>query len=329
MPQSPVSTDLDFDADGIQHGHLKLPHSDNRSAWGAVMTPLSVIKNGDGATALLSGGNHGDEYEGPTALLDLARRIEPAHVRGRIIIVPMMNHPACLAGTRTSPLDRMNMNRVFPGRADGGPTEKIADYFRRTLLPMADYVLDVHSGGKTLQFVPFAAAYACEDARLRKRSEAAMRAFAAPYQVLFVETDASGMYDAAALDQGKVFVTTELGGGGTTSVRTLEIARAGIENFLCHAGILRQTPVEREGIALRMHGERGFITSAHAGLLELLADPGAHVSAGQALAKVYDITRSGAPPAVYDAPLDGILLGRHYPGLVRHGDMIAALAEEG
>ncbi|MGR3915086.1 MAG: N(2)-acetyl-L-2,4-diaminobutanoate deacetylase DoeB [Gammaproteobacteria bacterium] len=328
MQQNPISASVDFEADGVRHGHLRLPHSDDRSAWGAVMTPLSVIKNGDGATALLTGGNHGDEYEGPTALLDFAARIELARVRGRIIIVPMMNHPACLAGTRTSPLDRMNMNRVFPGRADGGPTEKIADYFRRTLLPMAEYVLDIHSGGKTLQFIPFAAAYVCEDARQRKRCEAAMRAFAAPYQVRWFDTDASGMYDAAALDQGKVFVSTELGGGGATSVRTLEIARSGLANFLIHAGILQQAPVLRDGISLCMRGESGFIRSAHAGLLELLADPGARVSAGHPLAKIYDITRSGAPPVVYDAPLGGIVVGRHHPGLVRHGDMIAAVAEE-
>ena len=55
------------------------------------------------------------------------------------------------------------MNRSFPGRPDGTLTEKIADYFQRCLLPLADYVLDIHSGGKTLQFVPFAAAHVLAD----------------------------------------------------------------------------------------------------------------------------------------------------------------------
>ena len=57
----------------------------------------------------------------------------------------------------------MNLNRCFPGAPDGTPTQKIADYFQRTLLPMADYVLDYHSGGKTLDFIPFAAAHRLDD----------------------------------------------------------------------------------------------------------------------------------------------------------------------
>ncbi|MGI9309994.1 MAG: N-alpha-acetyl diaminobutyric acid deacetylase DoeB, partial [bacterium] len=63
-PNSPITASVDFDADGVQHGHLLLPHSSDRSAWGTIMTPIMVIQNGDGATALLTGGNHGDEYEG-------------------------------------------------------------------------------------------------------------------------------------------------------------------------------------------------------------------------------------------------------------------------
>ena len=325
---SPVTTTLDFDADGVHHGHLKLPHSDDRSAWGAVMTPLSVIKNGDGPTALLTGGNHGDEYEGPTALLDLANRIDPARVSGRVIVVPMMNYPAFCAGTRTSPLDRGNMNRVFPGRADGTATEKIADYFQRTLLPMAEYVLDIHSGGKTLQFIPFAAVHALEDAEQQARCEAAMDAFAAPYSVLLRELDATGMYDSAAEAQGKVFVSTELGGGGSTSARTNEIARTGVGNFLVHAGILDQAPVSRPGVRLNMPDGDCFVTAEHAGLLELTVDPGERIEAGREIARIYNVERTGEQPVCYHSPLSGILLGRHHPGLVRPGDMVAAIAVE-
>ena len=54
--------------DGVQHGILRLPYSRDDSAWGSVMIPICVIRNGKGPTALLTGGNHGDEYEGPLAL---------------------------------------------------------------------------------------------------------------------------------------------------------------------------------------------------------------------------------------------------------------------
>ncbi len=67
---NPISATLDFEKDGIQHGLLQVPHSRNDSAWGSVMIPLTVAKNGNGPTALFTGANHGDEYVGPIALND-------------------------------------------------------------------------------------------------------------------------------------------------------------------------------------------------------------------------------------------------------------------
>ena len=72
MKPSPVKSTIDFERDSLQHGFLKLPHSHDESAYGSVIIPISMAKNGGGPTALLTGGNHGDEYEGPIALFDLA-----------------------------------------------------------------------------------------------------------------------------------------------------------------------------------------------------------------------------------------------------------------
>ena len=134
------------------------------------------MKNGSGPTALLTGGNHGDEYEGPVALFNFAGRTRIADIQGRVIVVPAMNYPAFEVATRVSPIDGLNLNRIFPGRPDGTVTEIIADYFSRILLPLADYVLDIHSGGKTLDFVPFAACHRLEDEDYQARCESAMKA---------------------------------------------------------------------------------------------------------------------------------------------------------
>src|SRR5690606_34496692 len=105
LPDSPISTTVDYHRDGVQHGFLTLPHSHDDSAWGSLMIPIAVVRNGAGPTVLLTGGNHGDEYEGITALIKLANRLRARDIAGRVIIVPMMNHPAALNGTRTSPID--------------------------------------------------------------------------------------------------------------------------------------------------------------------------------------------------------------------------------
>ena len=323
---NPISATVDFERDGVQHGFLRLPHSRDDSAWGAVMIPVTVARNGKGPTVLLTGANHGDEYEGPVVLMNLAAGIDAATLSGRVIIVPAMNYPAFRAATRTSPIDKGNLNRIFPGKPDGSVTEKIADYFQRTLLPLADIVLDIHSGGKTLEFVPFCCAHRLPDPRHEAACVAAMRAFSAPYSMMLLEIDNVGMYDTAAEEMGKVFISTELGGGGTTRASTVAVARRGVRNLLIHAGILKGEAEQSPSRMLDMPGGECFSFSEQEGLIEPCVDLGQPVRKGDVIAKVWPADRTGVQPAQYRAALDGVLAGRHFPGLVKAGDCIAVTA---
>ena len=326
MSQSPVLATVDFDAEGVQHGYLKVPYSGDDSGWGAVMIPTTVVKNDVGPTVILTGANHGDEYEGPIALWWLSNELKSKDIRGRVIIVPAMNYPAFKAGKRTSSIDGGNMNRAFPGRPDGTITEIIADYFNRVLLPMADYVVDLHSGGKTLDFVPFACAHVLEDKHQQARCIAAMEAFNAPYSLMLLELDSAKMYDTAAEKMGKVFIGTELGGGGSASATTVAIAKRGILNLLKHAGILSGEPERGPSISLVTPDHRSFVTSEHSGLLEMCVDLGSDVKNGEVIALVHDIERTGTQPVEYKATIDGVLAGRHYPSLTQPGDNLAVIA---
>jgi N-alpha-acetyl-L-2,4-diaminobutyrate deacetylase len=327
LAPSPIVPTVDFQADGVQHGFLRLPHSRDDSAWGAVMIPITVVRNGDGPAALLTGGNHGDEYEGPIALFKLARTLRAEDIRGRVIIVPAMNYPAFRAGRRTSPIDDRNLNRIFPGHPDGSPSERIADYFERYLVPLADVVLDYHSGGKTLDFIPLAAVHELEDAEQQRRSLAALEAFNAPYSLLMREIDARGMYDTAVEAQGKVFVTTELGGAGSASARSVGIAERGVRNLLIHAEILQGEISHRPTRWLHMP-DGCFVISEDEGLLEIAVDLGEPVRAGQVVGRIYPIARTGCATVDYRAPLGGVLMSRHVPGLIQTGDCLAVVAVE-
>ena len=325
---NPISATVNFEEDGVQHGFLQLPYSRNDSAWGSVMIPITVAKNGDGPCALLTGANHGEEYEGPIALNDLANRIQQSDIKGRVIIVPAFNYPAYLAATRVSPIDSLNMNRVFPGNPKGSVTLQIADYFSTILLPMADYVLDIHSGGKTLEFLPFAAYHELSDKEQQAKCEAATRAFGAPYHLSLIEIDAAGMYDTQAEEMGKVFVSTELGGGGTTSAHTIATAKHGVHNLLVHAGILQKDPIEstESCYKLDMQQDNAYVFSEHNGLLEPCVDLGDSVQTGDLLARVYSTERSGSEPVEYRVKSDGIIMGRHFPSLIKIGDFMNVIA---
>lgn len=326
MHASPIGASVDYDTDGVQHGHLVAPHSHDGSAYGAVMIPIAVVSNGTGPTVLMTGGNHGDEYQGPLALLKLANSLRATDVTGRVIIVPTMNQPAFAAARRTSPIDQGNLNRAFPGSPTGTMTQKIADYFTRHLLPLADYVLDIHDGGKTLEFVPMCATHVLDDKAAQAEAKTAVDAFGAPYSAELVEIDTLGMWDTTVEESGTVFVTTELGGTGTTRADWSAITDRGVRNILKHWGVLTGDlePVESLQLVVPLTG--AYITSTSDGLIEWLVGLGDHIVEGQPIARVHDPTRLGQPATDYHATIDGILAMRHFPGLVKMGDSIAMQA---
>ena len=118
------------------------------------------------------------------------------------------------------------------------------------------------------------------------------------------------------------------GGGGTSTARTAEIGKRGAFNFLVHAGILDAAPIEspEASIKLDMQQPNAHVFSEHNGLLEPCISLGDAVQSGDLLARVYPTERSGAAPVEYRAASDGIILGRHFPSLVKIGDFMNVIA---
>jgi N-alpha-acetyl-L-2,4-diaminobutyrate deacetylase len=162
-------------------------------------------------------------------------------------------------------------------------------------------------------------------------------AFGAPYSMRMLELDSVGLYDTAVEEAGKVFVSTELGGGGTATVQSVAVAEHGVHGFLQYAGVLKQRGTQRERdrepAALRtttlldMPDGTCFTTSEHDGLLELCKDLGEMVEHGEVIARIYDASRTGTLPVEYRARRSGMLAARHFPGLVRMGDTVAVVAD--
>ena len=331
---SRVSCTIDFAADGRQVGYMTVPHSRNDSAWGSLQIPIVCVKNGRGPTVLFTGASHGDEYEGPVALIKLARSLSADRVAGRVIVLPTLNLPAVRTATRLSPIDGRNMNRVFPGNPDGTMTEVIADFVYRELVALADVVVDLHAGGKTLNYVPSVVMHYLDDPDLMDRTFAALKSFGAPVGMILRELDTQGMLDTAVEELGKIFISTELGGVGTSSALSVGIAERGVRNLLAHFGVLSDPALAQaggDGDAMRLLETPGadcFTIVAHAGLLEMTADLGDEVAAGQVIARVYDYEDIERPPAEYVAKRSGMLYCRHAPGIIQRGDCLAVIASD-
>ncbi|MGI9301399.1 MAG: N-alpha-acetyl diaminobutyric acid deacetylase DoeB [Gammaproteobacteria bacterium] len=329
-----IGADVDFERDGRQVSFLRVPHSTNESGWGTLLMPIVVIKNGQGPTMLFTGGNHGDEYEGPLTLLKLSRQLAPESVNGRVIVLPGLNYPALKAGTRLSPVDGKNMNRVFPGEHDGTVTAMIAHYVATELLPMCDVVVDLHSGGSSMIFEPSVVIHHLTDAGLMQKTLAAARDFGAPVTLVLIELDPGGMLDTAAEETGKIFISAELGGGAFVTPRSLEVAETGVDNLLRHFGLVEGEIVkpEHKGRAptriMETPANGAYLMSMADGLYEALVEVGEEAEVGAALGRIHFPDSPDHEPVTVNAEISGVLITRAGRGWVKRGDTIAVVATD-
>lgn len=334
LDRSPVTTDIDFEKDGKQISFFQVPHSRNNSAWGAVLIPIIVIKNGRGPTLLFTGGSHGGEYEGPVCLMKLGRALGAEGVQGRLIVIPALNLPAVVAGERLSPIDHKDMNRVFPGRWDGTITEVIAYYVHEAVLPLCDAVIDLHSGGYSLDLFPYISMHYLADKAQEKQTFAALEAFQAPVALMMREFSGTGLLDYAVEQMGKIFLCAELGGGGRLSMEALQIAETGVGNLLKHFNIIdgeietRQTSDAPGTRFMEVPAAENYHRVTVDGIYEPFFGLGAQVEAGQALGQVHFVTHPHWEPQRVRAQRAGALIGTRAPGRVESGDCVALVAQD-
>ncbi|MBX3537183.1 MAG: succinylglutamate desuccinylase/aspartoacylase family protein [Chelatococcus sp.] len=332
----PARLDIPLDRPGRTVGALRLPWSHDRSAYGQIVIPVIVINGGPGPTVLCTGGVHGDEYEGPIVLGALARELVPEDIKGRLIIMPTANPPAALASRRTSPIDGGNLARLFPGEASGGPTSQIAEGITRLLLPGADYLLDFHSGGGTLDYLPCAFGRLPADKALAARVLDLLVAFGAPVTAVVKRPEAKGTLVATALDLGVVAMATELGGSGGVTRQTVAIAAAGLRRALAHVGVLTDsasgpasasTPTSASTRLLAVGGEH-FLRSPGRGLFAPAFMLGDAVAAGDVAGWLSDPERPERTPEPLHYAADGLVICRRVPTLAEPGDVLVHMGED-
>ena len=314
---------IDLDAPGKRIGHLDLSWSDDAHAYGVIPVPITVLAGGPGPTALVTAGVHGDEYEGLVIARRLIRETDPATLSGRIIVMPAANLPAVRARSRTSPIDRQNMNRAFPGDDGNGPTQLIARFIELALLPQVDIAVDLHSGGTQSIYSPCGYVYEMGDAAFRARKLAACHAFGAPLTAAVAATSSGGSLSAACERAGVPMVATELGGGARLDPTALDIGWRGTLNLLRHAGILAGDVLPTRTRIMRTASRACFVMASIDGLFETDVVPGQSVAAGDPAGRIWpmdDLTRE--PVEQVFAEAGTVLCCRTMPMVVR-GDHLA------
>jgi predicted deacylase len=291
-----------------------------------------VIRNGSGPTVFLGAGNHGDEYEGQITLVRLIRALDPARIQGRLIVMPAENLPAALAGQRCSPIDDGNLNRSFPGDPDGRPTAAIAHFIESVLFPMCDAVVDLHSGGKTLDYLPstLVRRHGGDDP-LFAAKRAALEAFRAPIGYIVTEAREDRTIIAAADRAGILGLGTELGGAGTVTLKTLEVARRGVRNILAHIGLMQPLPESERGPATRVMevvGPEYYLHAPCRGLFEPAFELGDDVVPGQTAGYIHFVDDPAREAVQVSFPGGGTVICKRPILQVERGDCLAHLATD-
>jgi predicted deacylase len=325
--RSRIITTIDYGRSGKQVGVLRVPQSRNDSGWGTIGIPIVVLENGTGPTFLLTGGTHGDEWEGPIALMNLARALEPAQVQGRLIVIPALHLPAALNGTRLSPIDDRDLNRCFPGDPRGSFAFMLADYVTRVLLPITDYNLDLHSGGRSMDFVVSTTSHVLDDQGQMARTLELARVFGAPYHVVIKEVDSSGTFMTTAERMGVVAISSELGGINRVSIPGVAATERGLQNVLRHHGVLDgavEAP-ERPTEIVTVPDYDCYAFAPRAGLFQPFDPLGATVRAGEPAGVLHQLDDPTGPGELVRYGCDGVLWCSRGQGQVREGDPVAVI----
>lgn len=176
--------------------------------------PVLVINgSGPGPTFWVNAAIHGDEPEGPLACAIAAKQIDPAALRGAVVMVPCVNPLAFSAAERGNPLDTFtyDMNRIYPGKPDGYFSDRVADAHWQAMKDVADLEISIHSGG----------AHSFLDKAIfvdeRPESVELAKAMGEGWGCIMSNFTKAGSPMAAMNNAGKVGITVELGGRSYTS----------------------------------------------------------------------------------------------------------------
>ncbi|QJU56952.1 hypothetical protein HL653_03350 [Sphingomonas sp. AP4-R1] len=316
-------SELDCTLPGIQHIGVRIEAADGEIEH----LPVSILNREDGPSLLITAGIHGDEFEGPAALLDLVRRLEALPIRGRLILVPTANPAALAASARRSPVDGRDLNRSFRAGASS-ISEAIADFLVAHLLPAAEAVLDLHAAGRALIMPSVMLDPRPTDRQGFRRSLGMARAFGADAVLVIEQEETGAMLDGAVMASGKAFVCAEIGSAAVLTPKSAALAEAGVARVLDHLGLTAgQSDRAMSPRALLAIGEDLTVRTTASGFLRPLVEIGAKVRAGDALARLIDLA-GAAPDAFIRAARTGVVYNIAGGGPVEAGAFVATIAEE-
>jgi predicted deacylase len=235
----------------------------------------------------VTAGIHATEYPGIAAAIQTGRTLDPETLRGTLIVVSPVNTPGFHERTMyTNPRDGKNINRVFPGRADGAPSERLAHYLMEELFTGADAYLDLHGGDMIESLIPFSVYQLTGNEAVDGTSAELAEALDLDYILAVPSGALQGSSYAAAASRGIPALIAEAGQQGIYDSAAVARHVRGLSNVMIRLGMTAGTE-QRYGIPKRL-ARFAWLYAGAQGLFYPSVAVGDLVSAGQVVGEVRD-----------------------------------------
>lgn len=270
-----------------------------------------------GPNLLLDAAVHGNEVVGVEVIRKIVERIDPKELSGNLLAIPILNPMAFNSEERWDPYDRQDMNRIFPGDLNGTLTERLAHFFFKNIVSMADYIVDLHSAefpDEMLPHIRVRIKNPCEDYW--------SLVHASGIEVIWRGPNLIGMLQTEANREGIPCITIEIGAADLITERTVNIGIRAVENIMKVLGMIDgDAIVPRQQISLTSNEE--WIRAHIGGIYKPDIELGAILQKGQKIGDILDPTSFEIDNII--APFTGVVTGITHRSIVRSGTRLAML----
>ena len=267
---------------------------------------IAIAGTVSGPTVLVTAGIHAAEYTGIEAAIRLGRDTAPEHVRGTVLVIPLLNRPGFYERSiYVNPEDGDNLNRVFPGDPRGTWGERFAHRLLTEIVTRCEYAIDLHAGDLIEDLTPFVIYRETGEAALDDRIRTMTNAYGARWAVKSAPTGErpGSLYALAALN-GVASMLAESGGRGLLIEEDVVRHVRGVTNILRAIGALDGAP---EMVASpRVVNSFDWLRSPAEGIFHSRVRVDQQVKAGDVVGELIDLV--GAPIATVKAPVSGVVL---------------------
>lgn len=265
-----------------------------------IRIPVRVFKGPrPGPTVGITAAVHGNEVNGIPTIHRLFQSLDPDELSGTVVAAAPINVPGYQRNIRQFS-DGKDLNRAFPGKADGTESAVFAYALLERLVCHFDYLLDLH----TASFGRVNSLYIRADMSQRETAELAR---VIRPQIVVHNKSGDGTLRGAAEERGIKSLTIEIGNPQRTQGGLIETSSIGLHEALEHLGVVEKDDVVPQSEAVECANSYWLYTDG-GGLLEVFPGLTGRVEAGQPVAQL--LNEWGGIYRTYEAPEAGIVVGK-------------------